>query len=145
MATGGDYRSKGIHTNRDKTAKMRVSPVFRDRERTVMDNAGDIVAQGNRRLNEVADTINPPKPAKQMGPTKERAAALDEANRAARRKQVAGAVAQAGADSAAQMQADQERFSREHDAAVQEGSAMMARNQQSTPGKAQEIIRKRRI
>lgn len=66
--------------------------------------------------------------------------------KAKRNKERVGRVlAKASSDMAAQTKADQERFSAEHDQAVAEGRAMRDSMQRSTPGKAQDIIKRRRV
>ena len=65
--------------------------------------------------------------------------------KAASRKQKMQVAAKAGSDMAEGLAADRQRFSQEHDQAVQEGAAMHAKMRRSTPGKAQDIIKRRRV
>lgn len=65
--------------------------------------------------------------------------------KAASRKQKMQVAAKAGSDMAAGLAADRQRFSQEHDQAVAEGRQMHASQRRSTPGKAQDIIKRRRV
>jgi hypothetical protein len=80
--------------------------------------------------------------AKEMGESKGR---YNEKQKAARRQKVGQVAAKAASDMSEQMKADQARFSAEHDQAVAESSAMMQRQMAGTPGKAQAILKNKRV
>lgn len=151
---GGDYRSKGVHTNRDTTAKMKVKPYDRfggavrpteKKARTTVDAIQTALNAGGGRIPTTKEV-----PAGKMTEAIGKKA-VAQANMTQPKKQgpntgqVATALAKGASDMAAQNRAAQAQFDAEHQRAVAEGSAMHQRMRQGTPGKAMSIIKNKRV
>jgi hypothetical protein len=116
---------------------------------SALPGAATIARQAEGTVRDVGKMVAKPKPRKRqptegpngVGPTK---ANLKKA-KAERRAKVGQVAAKAAADMSEQMKADQARFSAEHDQAVAESSAMMQRQMAGTPGKAQAILKNKRV
>lgn len=136
---GGMKRNRGYHGPvRDTDPVGSILPGVKALQKQGEENvraAGKMVAKPTPRKRQPTEGPNG------VGPTK---ANLKKA-KAARRAEVGKVAAKAASDMAGQMAADQERFSQEHDRAVQEGSAMMARQMAGTPGRAQAILKNKRV
>lgn len=148
------YRSKGPHTNR-KGGKM---------SRTAIDRNTGLPYSPTSSGDEQMSPVRKPRLTDLAKDEKLRAAGNVERNkkqdkefrdeaikgrerqqRKERYKEMAQVASKAAADMSEKMAEDQARFSAEHDAAVSEGGAMMREQMRGTPGKAQDIIKRRRV
>lgn len=114
------------------------------KKRTVMDN---IKAAGKAAGGGIPTTKEVPAGGmtKEIGRKASKQAGKKVAAKNRRRAQIGQVAAKAGADMAEQTAASRAQFNAEHDQAVSEGGAMHQRMRQSRPGRAAEIIKKRRI
>jgi hypothetical protein len=138
IAMVDDYRSKGVHRNRTG-GKMSVNPLtrsgapYKPKPRTTMDAIATAqkAGGGDKALARTRGMIQGDVPSRTPQPVNKGAVAAAIAKGA---QDMAGAQAQANA-----------QFNAEHEQAVAQGREMQQRMMQSTPGKAQAIIKNRRV
>jgi hypothetical protein len=145
-----DYRSKGVHRNR-KGGKTRRTPLtragspFKPKPRTVQDTISSAIEAGGGRIPTTAE-VPAGKMTEEIGRrASQQAAAATKKRTGPTRQQKIAAATKAASSMADAMAADQAKFNAEHDRAVQEGAVMHQRMRASRPGRAQEIIKKRRV
>lgn len=151
MADG--YRAKGrIHDMRPTDARTKIGGngprrTPKTNQQTIdeaMPGLAGIKRAATRNVDKAAARVAKPAPKKpQAGPTKERAKAMNKANRRKKMQRAGKALGSIAADSekmAAQDKADRQEFNNK----AAGMSAERQRMQQSTPGRAAQIIKNRR-
>lgn len=145
------YRSKGPHTNR-KGGKMKRTAIDRNTGLPYSPATEAQMSPTPNRPRQMTDVMGKPEltgsprdKAADKKMAKEGMEGRKRQQRKERYKEMAQVASKAASDMSQQMADDQARFSAEHDAAVSEGGAMMREQMRGTPGKAQDIIKRRRV
>lgn len=145
-----DYRSKGVHRNRrggktPRTPLTRAGSPFKPKPRTVSDAIATAQKAGGAPRIPTTKEVPAGQMTAEIGRRASQQAAAAPQRKGPTAAQKMGAAAKAAQDMAAQQQAANAQFNAEHEQAIQEGRAMQQRMMRSTPGRAQEIIKNRRV